>query len=265
MLSPEQMGLQNPYTDGSQPIAPQPSGAVDTDAALPADVMEMPAFAATEIPDFDGPPAPTPNIPGGWLSAPRTPNTTTPGQPNTTGGQDNIWESDANPYKAQAQAAQRAQPNRLQELQQTKAQLPAFAAQAKADLVAQGYHPDHADQLVGLATRAATSDIDRQITETVSAPAARTLVADHIAQRFSVGGVKLTGADLAQEGSPQAMEARARALVESRRTTNTQSRAAARTDVVEASSGVASGAANAQVTMTPFEMIRSGIRQSRRR
>jgi hypothetical protein len=90
-------------------------------------------------------------------------------------------------------------------------------------------------------------------------------VASDIAAKHSVPGIKLTAQDLMGEGSPEAMVARARALVEGRRADNTQRRVAQRTDVAETSSGVTSGMRTVAQNMNSFELIRSGLRRSGRR
>lgn len=262
-LTAEQMGLVNPVQ----------SGAVLDSAAPPADVLEAPAFAADEDAvsrireaEAEGQApqaAPAPASPASFLS-PGTPQVQ--GQPGTPAtpidaSDPAIWENPNNPYK---RAVEQARPNRVAQLRNDLQQVPQYTQAAHAQLVAAGYDPEHASQLVSLAARTAQAELTEQINAEISAPAARQMVAEDIAKRVSIPGVSIDPKELLGERSPDAMVARARTLVEVRRTQGATTRAAARVDTVETSSGLTGGTARSGGTLSPFETIKSGLRSGRR-
>lgn len=279
MLNP--FGLQNPYAGADPNSVPAQMGAVapvtpETSAEQQFAAPLPIAFAATEAdvqraqdaetnpnpgpnPDPTGAPAPGQVAPGGFLSG--VPGARTAANPSgaqagaqVPPGDPSIWESPENPYR-------RNQPNQLEQINATLANLGNDAESALGQLIAGGMDPRAARATVEQAATQTRLMLENQRLQVAAAPAVRRHVAADIAQKFSIPGVTISADDLIREPSPDAMIARARTTVELRRASQSQQRVAQRVDVVESSSGITPGMRTVARAATPFELIRSGLRR----
>lgn len=261
-------GLQNPYPGGAPPEAPQLAP------------VQAPQAPAQDPGQQSG--ATHPMSPEQVFAAP-TPISFAATEQDVMRAK----EAAENPAQAQAQTQTQQEPGsflgaapapvpapapvadatqaQLAQVNYHLANLENDAAAAYNQLVMNGMAPELARQNVSNAAAQAKLVLENERLRIAAAPAVRVHVASDIATKHSVPGIKLTAQDLMGEGSPEAMTARARALVESRRATSTQQRVAQRTDVAETSSGVTSGMRTVAQNMNPFELIRSGLRQNGRR
>jgi hypothetical protein len=152
-------------------------------------------------------------------------------QPATT-TQTAGWDSDDNPYKAEALRARQGQDPGVQ---------------------ARTWHQGQA-QTIETQAQAAFSHL---VSTGMPAEQAQVVIADRIAREFSTGNARVTPAEILGEGSVEAMRARARTLSETRRGGAFAARRQAGSDRVERGAGP--GSKIDYNTLSPFDTIRLGI------
>lgn len=170
------------------------------------------------------------------------------------------WDSDANPYKAEALRARQAQNPGVQARQQFETQVATIDSQAQAafsQLVASGLQPEVAQALVGAARQAAVLQAQLQADRLALLPAAKREVAERIAREFSLPNAKIDPSEILQEGSVEAMRARAKTLQEARRGQSFQARMRAGADRVERGTGP--GTRIDYDNLSPLNTIKLGI------
>jgi hypothetical protein len=180
-------------------------------------------------------------------------------QPATT-TQTAGWDSDDNPYKAEALRARQGQDPGVQARTWHQGQAQTIETQAQAafsHLVSTGMPAEQAQVVIGAARAAALSEAQMQADRLALLPAAKREVADRIAREFSTGNARVTPAEILGEGSVEAMRARARTLSETRRGGAFAARRQAGSDRVERGAGP--GSKIDYNTLSPFDTIRLGI------
>lgn len=229
----------------------EPAGAVDVSSQLPSDVMEPPAFA------FAGDSPPLALEAPGFLTAPMA------GQPGGVAGvAAPPAPAPAAPAPAQQVAVEQAQQTQaVAHIQAQLASVERDAQLALATLVAQGMPQAQALEKVTTAGQLANAELQRQLMEVTSMPAVTAWVAQDIAKRFSLPGSPISADDLRGEKTVSGMQARARAIQDTRRSTASQARYVSRADVVESPPGPSGGVGGGQpqANVSPFMMIRSGL------
>lgn len=248
MLSPQQLGLE----------APAESGAIEAVSAPPQDVMEPPAFAYSgDVPPMENPGQGSVSDIAGFLAP-------TGGAAPAGGGAPQVQAPAGTAPVSQEpgivpEAIQQQSRAQVQNLRGQLANIERDAEMARLQLIAGGLDEQQATMMTGMAARAAAAEIRGQITEIASTPAVIAHVSADIARRFSLPNSPLTVQDLAGETTVSGMEARARAIQETRRTQSVSQRVERRADVVENAPGASFTSNRGGTGMSPFAMIRSGL------
>lgn len=180
-------------------------------------------------------------------------------QPEPAG--QSTWESDENPYKAEAlRARQQANDPARNAREQFQTQAQAIDSQAQAafaQLVASGMPAEQAQIVVGAARQAAITDAQMKADRLALLPAAKREVSERIAREFSLPNAKIDASELLSAESVDAMRERARTLQGARRGQAFDTRRTAGTDRVER--GAAPGSKIDYESLSPFDTIRLGI------
>lgn len=170
------------------------------------------------------------------------------------------WDSDSNPYKAEALRARQANDPAAQARQGFAQQAQSIDAQAQAafaQMVSSGMPAEQAQVVIGAARAAALSDAQMKADRLALLPAAKREVADRIAREFSLSNAKIDSSEILAEQTVEGMRARARALQESRRAGAFAGRRASGADRVERGAGP--GSKIDYEGLSPFDTIRLGI------
>lgn len=185
---------------------------------------------------------------------------TQPAQPQTQTQQPQpTAQPGQNPPAQPAQPYQPAiDPSAGQQLQQHVATLRAMAADAYANAVTQGAHPQQAQTMIGARLEAEIAKAESHTVRAAAAPAVKSQVATIVAQRFGNGAVRPE--ELVNYDSPQAMETAAQQLAAARRQQSFNQRRQSGADRVEGSSSPG-GLAPAIASLSPEKKIELGIRR----
>lgn len=178
------------------------------------------------------------------------------------------WESEDNPYKQAVALVQQGPrgPSLNEQVSAVRAKgaelLPAVTAQFVATGMEEKAAHAFAQDYVNGQMAAVISELNRQNDRQVifQTGAVQEAAAKKIAREVSTKEVKVTPEELVKEPTVEAMQARARVLIETRRTANFAARKASGADRVEG--GAAPGAVSAEVMekMSPSQKIAYGIK-----
>lgn len=157
------------------------------------------------------------------------------------------WDSPDNPYRSDALEYRgkmgSADPDPRTTHQQRVAEVERVAAQEYQrlldnDVKAGHITAEHAQIMVNLAKQAALEKLGRDLDRALLLPAARRETAERIAKQYSTKAVTLSADDLAKEPTVEAMQARAKAMVETRRNEKFSERKASGKDRAEGGAGM---------------------------
>lgn len=175
--------------------------------------------------------------------------------------------SPPNPYAPPAPVMQPLTREQAQgELQRVHLEIDRMAAQAINQVLTQGINgqqvdPAYAQQLVGAHAVALKAQAERDIMERVLLPAARETAAKNLATKYSLPNAAISADELLSEGTPQAMEARAKALQDERRKTAFDGRKADGRDKAEGPAPATRATAEAREKLSPTQLISLGLRR----
>lgn len=141
--------------------------------------------------------------------------------PSPSSTPDTGWDSDANPYKAEAERLRGETPDPTQQAQsqlQTRTrEIDSQAQAAFAQLIGTGMPAEQAQLLVGAAKVAANAEAQMQADRLALLPAAKRAVSEKIAKEFSMPNARIDPTEILSESSVDGMRARAKTLQETRR------------------------------------------------
>jgi hypothetical protein len=192
-----------------------------------------------------------------------------PQQPQTPQTPTADWESDENPYKQAVGQLQREQPtgpSLNEQIAAVRAKAAELMPAVQAQLIAMGTSEEHAPRLAAdyVNSQAATviSELQRQNDRQIvfRTGAIQRAAAEKIVREMSTKEVKLKVEELVNEPTVEAMQTRARTLIEERRGRNFTERTARGADRAEG--GSTTGAITAEVLdkLSPEQKIAYGIK-----
>ncbi len=121
--------------------------------------------------------------------------------------------------------------------------------------------PAYAQQLIGAHATAMKAQAERNVMERILLPAARETAAKNLATKYSLPNAAITADELLTEGTPQAMEARAKALQDERRKVAFDGRKADGRDKAEGPAPATKATAEAREKLSASQLIALGLRR----
>jgi hypothetical protein len=174
-------------------------------------------------------------------------------QPAGTAGQATInWDDPSNPYRPDPSA------QATQLYQSRVAALDAERPAAVALLMAQNYPQNVAEAMVASLHAAAVANVKTEADRIAMLPYAKQASAEDIAKKLSTSAVTIDPKELLTEPTPEAMQAKARTIVNERRDRVVNQRAANGADRVER---VGTTATVDYSQLSPHSMISLGLRR----